>query len=196
VDENPFVQFDIWFQEACQIMPAKLVNAMTLSTVSSNNHPSSRIVLLKEYTAEGFIFYTNYQSRKGIEIEQNPSVSLLFWWEALERQVRIEGEVQKLSEEQSQYYFQTRPKSSQIAALISRQSQPLENFEQFQEEFKRLSSEYADAEKIIHRPTHWGGYLVQPQRFEYWQGRESRLHDRFEYQRLKSNQWKISRLFP
>ncbi len=177
-------------------MPAKLVNAMVLGTVSSDCKPSSRVVLLKEYTSTGFIFYTNYHSRKGIEIDQNPHVSLLFWWEALERQVRIEGVATQVNPELSEQYFQTRPKSSQIAALLSQQSQPLADALKFQEDFKRLNEEYAGAEKQISRPQHWGGYEVQPQKIEFWQGRESRLHDRFEYLRGPSNQWQISRLFP
>lgn len=177
-------------------MPAKLVNAMVLGSISADGKPSSRVVLLKEYTATGFVFYTNYHSRKGKEIEQNPCVSLLFWWEALERQVRIEGVAKKVAVELSEHYFQTRPKSSQIAALVSRQSQPLVNDLEFQAEFKRLNAEYANAEKLVPRPTHWGGYEVLPERFEFWQGRESRLHDRFEYQSMTPHAWKISRLYP
>lgn len=196
VDPDPFAQFHTWFQEASAAMPAKLVNAMTLSTVSTDSKPSSRVVLLKEYTSRGFIFYTNYNSRKGLDIEENPHISLLFWWEALERQVRIEGIANKITAELSEFYFQTRPKSSQIAASISRQSQPLEDVLKLQEDFKRLNAEFADAEKRVPRPPHWGGYEVQPERFEFWQGRESRLHDRFEYRKLTANGWKISRLFP
>lgn len=177
-------------------MPVNLVNSMVLATASLTHHPSARIVLLKEYTAEGFIFYTNYQSRKGQEIAENPQVSLLFWWEALERQVRIEGKVVKITAEKSAEYFRTRPRGSQIAAVLSHQSQNLTDLAEFQHHYQKLCRQYASAESVIPYPPHWGGYLVKPHRYEYWQGRENRLHDRFQYNLDSSGRWVISRLFP
>jgi pyridoxamine 5'-phosphate oxidase len=177
-------------------MPAKLVNTMALATISADGKPSNRMVLLKEYSSFGFTFYTNYESQKGMEIAQNPAVSLLFWWETLERQIRIEGVAQKISAQQSDEYFYSRAKTSQIAAVVSQQSQPLKSGEELQTEFKKLCAEYADAEAIVPRPPHWGGYIVIPQRFEFWQGRENRLHDRFQYTRSESDSWQITRLFP
>ena len=177
-------------------MSTELVNSMVLTTVSSSCKPSSRMVLLKEYSHSGFTFYTNYESRKGLEIAENPAVSLLFWWEALERQIRIEGTARKISATQSEEYFHSRPKTSQIAATVSRQSQPLPNAEDLQTHFKNLCAEFADAETIVPRPPHWGGYTVTPERFEFWQGRVNRLHDRFEYVRDSAGNWKITRLYP
>ncbi len=195
VDPNPYVQFEQWFNEACELMPAKLVNAMTLATVSSDNKPSARIVLLKEFDERGFTFFTNYHSQKGLHIAYNPNVSLSFWWEKLERQVRIEGQVEKISPESSDLYFQSRPKNSQIAAIASQQSQVLLKVEELQSHYQHLISEFAAADSLVPRPPHWGGYLVKPERFEFWQGRENRLHDRFYYS-LDNGQWRITRLFP
>jgi len=196
VDPDPFVQFDQWFHQAGEAMPADMVNSMVLATVSPDRQPSARVVLLKEYSPAGFVFYTNYSSRKGNDIAHNPAVSLLFWWEALERQVRIEGQAKKISAEQSERYFHTRPKSSQLATLVSKQSQVLTSREALQNQFDTVCQQYAGAELTIHRPDYWGGYIVQPERFEYWQGRENRLHDRFQYTRLPANHWQIVRLFP
>lgn len=196
VDANPFIQFGLWFRDACEAMPGKLVNTMSLATVSADNKPSSRIVLLKEYNEHGFIFYTNYQSQKGLNIADNPQVSLLFWWEALERQVRIEGRAEKINVQDSDHYFHTRPKASQIASRISQQSQPLDHVETLQKEYEKTLMQYSAMEAQVPRPTHWGGYIVKPERFEYWQGRENRLHDRFQYNLNAPGQWLISRLFP
>jgi pyridoxamine 5'-phosphate oxidase len=195
VDPDPLVQFDRWFQEACAAMPVNLANSMVLATAGANHQPSARIVLLKEYSAQGFIFYSNYQSRKGREIAENPHVALLFWWEALERQVRIEGKIKKLSAEKSTEYFHTRPRGAQIAALISQQSQPLPDLAAFQNHYQQRCQQYAE-ETTIPRPEHWGGYLVLPEHFEFWQGRENRLHDRFQYNKNPNGQWAITRLFP
>jgi len=196
VNPNPYIQFQEWFREACEAMPSHLVNCMVLATCSEAKQPSARIVLLKEYNEQGFIFHTNYQSRKGLEITANSAVSLLFWWELLERQVRIDGFAEKIPAEASDDYFRSRPKTSQIAALASSQSQKLAHVEDLQEKYQKLSAEYASAESIVPRPPHWGGYIVKPQRFEFWQGRENRLHDRFEYTPEPENHWAINRLFP
>lgn len=196
VDQDPFIQFDLWFKQATQEMPNSFVNAMVLSTLSSDHKPSSRMVLLKEYNVQGFIFYTNYQSRKGLEIASNPDVSLLFWWEPLERQVRIEGTVEKVITEKSSEYFHSRPKSSQLAALASRQSQPLADVRELENKYQSLCSEYAAAEVEIPKPDYWGGYLVKPQSWEFWQGRESRLHDRFRYSKDVNGRWDLTRLYP
>lgn len=176
-------------------MPSRLVNAMVLSTVSKDHKPSSRVVLLKEWNSNGFIFYTNYQSQKGMDIQDNPWVSLLFWWEDMERQVCIEGVAERLSTEESNRYFQTRPKASQIAACASQQSRELPQLEDLEKQVEKLQMEYADEHAVVPRPEHWGGYIVKPERFEYWQGRESRLHDRFQYTRSQEK-WRISRLYP
>ncbi len=196
VDADPFVQFDLWFKQACQEMPSSLVNSMVLATVSLGNKPSARVVLLKEYNSEGFIFYTNYQSRKGTDIAANPNVSLLFWWEILERQVRIEGTVEKIAVEKSSEYFQSRPKSSQLAALASHQSQPLTNIKDLENKFESLCAQYAAAELEIPKPDYWGGYIVKPESWEFWQGRENRLHDRFRYLKNSDGKWDITRLYP
>ncbi len=196
VDPDPFIQFDQWFNEANQAMPTNLVNSMALATVSSDHKPSIRMVLLKEYNSQGFIFYTNYQSQKGLDIANNPAVSLLFWWEPLERQIRIEGQTEKISAQQSEIYFHSRFKSSQIAACVSQQSEILSDVNQFYAHYQTLLAEYADENKIIPCPNHWGGYIVKPQRFEYWQGRENRLHDRFQYNLNIAEKWEVVRLFP
>lgn len=169
---------------------------MVLGTVSADCRPSTRIVLLKDYDHSGFTFYTNYDSRKGIEITHNPAVSLLFWWEALERQVRIEGVAQKISAAQSALYFHSRPKNSQLAALASQQSQPLHDLAELQTRYQHLCTQYARVDAIVPCPDYWGGYLVTPERLEYWQGGENRLHDRFQYTRQSSGKWDIIRQYP
>ncbi len=196
VDENPFLQFETWFQEARAAMPSHLVNAMTLATVSADNQPSSRIVLLKEYDEHGFVFYTNYHSRKGNHILENPKVALSFWWETLERQVRIEGTAEKVASDRSDLYFASRPKTSQIAASISQQSKHLPSLEFLQTSFESTVKKYQDAERVVPRPENWGGFLVRPHALEFWQGRENRLHDRFLYTLNNQKKWEISRLFP
>jgi pyridoxamine 5'-phosphate oxidase len=166
--------------------------AMTLSTVSSDLQPSSRIVLLKDIQSDGFVFFTNYASQKGKQIEENPKVGLLLFWKELERQIRIEGTCQKITESESDAYFNSRPTGSRIGAIVSPQSNVIPN----REFLENLVSEWSlKPESSLKRPEHWGGYLVKPHRFEFWQGRSSRLHDRFEYAWM-SNQWKINRLAP
>jgi pyridoxamine 5'-phosphate oxidase len=193
INTNPVKQFDIWFNEAIE---AKLhePNAMTLSTATRDGVPSARIVLLKGYDNHGFIFYTNYLSRKGKEITKNPVGALTFFWGELERQVRIEGTIEKLSKEQSERYFQTRPKGSQLGALVSPQSQEIAGREVLVNKMSQLEAEYAD--KDIQKPSFWGGYILKPRMVEFWQGQQSRLHDRILYKKVDNSTWKTVRLAP
>ncbi|MCU0429818.1 MAG: pyridoxamine 5'-phosphate oxidase [Cytophagaceae bacterium] len=166
--------------------------AMTLSTVSAEGQPSSRVVLLKGIEEEGFVFYTNYESQKGKEIAQRPNVALLLFWKELERQIRIEGVCHKIEEQRSDEYFLSRPLGSRIGAIVSPQSQVIPSRHYLEAKIKELE---ALPEELIKRPTHWGGYVVRPHKVEFWQGRSSRLHDRFVYQQQES-QWVISRIAP
>jgi pyridoxamine 5'-phosphate oxidase len=170
-----------------------MANAMVLSTAGKSGRPSSRVVLMKEFSENGFVFFSNYLSRKGKEIELNPSVALLFFWEELERQVRIEGKVRKISGEASSEYFSTRPRLSRVAATVSKQSTELKDRSELEEKFNTFDNEYKNKE--IPRPVDWGGYIVNPDYFEFWQGRENRLHDRIIYTRVTDG-WKIGRLSP
>lgn len=193
MDPNPVVQFSQWWDEAlASSLPE--VNAMTLATVDAEGRPSARIVLLKGFQEEGFEFFTNYESRKAQDMEANPHVALLFFWKELERQVRIEGTVEKVSEERSRAYFQSRPKGSQIGAWASPQSSTIEDRSVLDETVAELSEKYADA-SVLPLPDFWGGYLVRPQRIEFWQGRSNRLHDRMRYTKNNSI-WQIERLAP
>ena len=191
--DSPFDQFKKWFHEAVE---AQLLepNAMTLATATHLGHPSARIVLLKEVDAKGFVFFTNYESRKGAELAQNPYAALLFNWMELERQVRIEGSVEKISAGESLAYFQSRPKGSQIGAWASPQSRILNDRAILDKRVSEISTQYADAE-VLPLPPFWGGYRVLPEVFEFWQGRESRLHDRVRYHRESGN-WVRQRLAP
>jgi pyridoxamine 5'-phosphate oxidase len=191
--DDPFTLFMQWWNAA---LNANLIepNAMTLSTVGPNGQPSSRTVLLKGISNNGFEFYTNYQSKKAIEMEQNPKVALLFFWKELERQIRIEGLVEKLSREQSEKYFQSRPLGSQIGAWASPQSTPIEDREVLDNAVSRIEEKFISQDPLP-LPDHWGGYIVKPNLFEFWQGRKDRLHDRFQYTGEKNN-WKIVRLAP
>ena len=184
---NPIEQFDIWFHNAIEQNVTES-NAMILST-SMDNKPSSRVVLLKEYTEKGFCFFSNYSSRKGKELESNPNASLLFFWKELEQQVRIEGRIEKLSAESSDNYFYTRPKESQIGAIISPQSSLIPNRQYLEENFSNF-----DHSQIV-RPKEWGGYLLIPTAIEFWQGGAHRIHDRLLYT-LENEHWKINRLAP
>jgi pyridoxamine 5'-phosphate oxidase len=191
--ENPYQLFEKWFTEA---LNAEVLepNAMTIATCSKNCIPSARIVLLKEFNENGFVFYTNYESQKGLEIQENPYAALVFFWGDLERQIRIEGVVEKVSEEESTSYFKSRPKGSQLGALTSPQSKTIPNREFLAEKLAAVEKEYEDNEII--KPEYWGGYRVIPNKIEFWQGRSNRLHDRLAYLQEKDQSWKFERLAP
>lgn len=188
---NPMYQFNTWFQQAIDVEIDE-PNAMVLSTVNSLGKPSSRVVLLKHTEAEGFIFFTNYLSRKGQDIEKNTSVSLLFFWKELERQVRIEGHVEKKSPELASEYFKSRPYKSQIAAVISPQSQEIPNRAFLDQKMSEMENQI----EPITCPEHWGGYIIKPEYMEFWQGRANRLHDRIAYIKNSDLSWRITRLAP
>jgi len=189
---DPLDQFRLWFEQALQA-GIEEPNAMTLATVSSDYMSSARIVLLKDIEQGGFVFYSNFNSRKGVQLQINPSAALVFFWPALERQVRIEGHVARIDEHKASLYFQERPHESQVSAIISPQSQPVPSrryLEQLRDYF--LAS---NTDKQLQRPANWGGYIVLPQRIEFWQGRHSRLHDRIQYL-LVDGKWRKERLAP
>ena len=191
LDANPLLQFSKWFEEALS-SGLEEPNAMVLGTIH-HQFPTSRIVLLKDLDT-GFKFFTNYMSSKGRDIEKNPRVSLTFFWKELERQVRIEGIAEKTSEEESDEYFQTRPRGSQIGAWVSKQSSVIESREVLEKATQELEEKFAGVP--VTRPEHWGGYRVIPQYVEFWQGRPSRLHDRLAYIKVNEDYWKIERLSP
>lgn len=188
--ETPFAMFEQWYKEAFE--KEKEPNAMSLSTVGLDGQPSNRIVYLKECMDEKFIFYTNYSSEKGIQISENPKVSILFFWPTLQRQIRIDGEARKVDEATSDAYYSTRPRGSQLGAWASYQSQELISRIELEERLIVLDKKYPND---VPRPPHWGGYEIWPQKVEFWQGRPSRLHDRFVFQKIHEK-WTISRLNP
>ncbi len=192
VAPDPVVQFRAWFRDA---LAADLhePNAMTLATTTPDGRPSARVVLLKGYDERGFVFYTNYEGRKAHELEANPLCALLFYWGELERQVRIEGRASRLSGEESDAYFTSRPRGSRLGAWASEQSRPVQGRSVLEERVRALEAEYEGRE--IPRPPFWGGYRVEPHTIEFWQGRENRLHDRLVYLRNEGG-WKIVRLQP
>jgi len=194
IASHPLQQFDQWFSEALNA-EVREPNAMTLATCTKEARPTARVVLLKAYDESGFVFYTNYNSRKGKELEDNPFAALVFCWLDLERQVRIEGRIEKLSNEASDQYFQSRPKGSQIGAWASPQSEVIADRSIIEMNVKELDKKYKSVEALP-RPSHWGGYLLIPNRIEFWQGRSSRLHDRLCYQVNDSGEWKVERLAP
>ncbi|WP_345951475.1 pyridoxamine 5'-phosphate oxidase [Mucilaginibacter sp. PAMB04274] len=193
VKGNPLKQFESWFNDA---VAAEIhePNAMTLATATTNGLPSARIVLLKGVDEQGFSFYTNYLSRKGKEIAKNPHAALVFFWGPLERQVRIEGTLEKLSKEKSEQYFHSRPFGSQIGAVASPQSQEIPNRGSLENKWQQLEKEYEGKE--VPKPAYWGGYILKPQLVEFWQGGSSRLHDRILYKKAGKSDWKIVRLAP
>lgn len=191
---DPLIQFATWFEEALNA-EVNEPNAMTLATASPDGKPSARIVLLKGISDQGFTFFTNYESRKGLEMQLNPNVALVFCWLELQRQVRIEGTISKVSPEESDEYFASRPLKSQLGAIASAQSTPLASREELERRFDSLTIQYENNQPA--RPLNWGGYLVTPTNIEFWQGRQSRLHDRFVYQRNQiDTSWNITRLSP
>jgi pyridoxamine 5'-phosphate oxidase len=192
MDPDPVVQFRAWFEN---VIEADLhePNAMILATATRDGRPSARTVLLKGYDERGFVFYTNYEGRKASDLEANPACALLFYWGELERQVRIEGRAVRLSGEESDAYFASRPRGSRLGAWASEQSQPVEDRSILEERVKALEAEYGGRE--IPRPPFWGGYRVEPDTIEFWQGRENRLHDRLVYGRIGGG-WKMQRLQP
>lgn len=194
VDANPMIQFGSWLHTALEDQREVDANAMVLATCAANGQPSARVVLLKDVQEDGFTFYTNQHSRKGRELKTNPRCSATFWWSHLHRQVRIEGIVSIIPEEKAVRYFSSRPPGSQMGAIISDQSEVIPDRGFLEDKLDKLRSE-VDAGKTLEKPAHWGGYLIKPHRIEFWQGRESRLHDRIRYE-WKDGGWKIDRLSP
>ena len=192
-DRNPFKQFQLWFDQA---LAAQLPepNAMTVATVTKSGKPRARVVLLKNFDERGFVFYTNYHSHKGQELADNPQAAIAFWWAELERQVRIEGRVLKVSDRESDEYFHSRPFNSRLGAWASEQSQVIESREVLEQSLQDLKTKYENQD--IPRPPHWGGFRVIPTAIEFWQGRPSRLHDRLLYSLLDDGSWQIERLSP
>ena len=192
-DPNPIEQFRKWFHEALAA-DLREPNAMTLATSTPDGRPSARIVLLKGCDERGFVFYTNYEGRKARELEENPYCALVFYWGELERQVRVEGVAARVPEEEADAYYASRPRGSRLGAWVSEQSRPVERRSLLEERLRKLEAEYEGRE--IPRPPFWGGYRVEPEEIEFWQGRENRLHDRLLYRRQIGVGWKIERLQP
>lgn len=216
LEPDPFAQFQKWFAEAAGArVSARLrkflirwykklimaigaepmdINAMILATADKHGRPSARVVLLKGIDQRGFVFYTNHDSRKGRELAENPNATLVFYWSEQERQVLVSGTVTKLPREESEAYFRSRPRGSRIGAWASKQSQPVPDRAALERAWQEADAAYPGEQ--VPMPPYWGGYIVQPERVEFWQGRPSRLHDRFCYTRLGPNEWKIERLMP
>ncbi|MDC6363857.1 MULTISPECIES: pyridoxamine 5'-phosphate oxidase [Flavobacteriaceae] len=194
IKENPMEQFQKWFYEVEAANGVDEPNAMTISTMGLDGFPKNRVVLMKKFTHEGFIFYTNYQSEKGRAIASNPSVCLSFFWPNMERQVIIKGTAEKIAENLSDGYFESRPLGSQLGAVVSNQSEVIGSREALEKDLEALEKEYEGKE--IPRPSYWGGYLVRPISLEFWQGRPNRLHDRIRYTLQEDYNWKIERLAP
>lgn len=194
ISDNPLELFQKWFYEVEAADGIDEPNAMTVSTLGLDGYPKSRVVLLKKYTFEGFIFYSNYQSEKGKAIQADPRVCLSFFWPNMERQIIIKGKAEKLAKNLSDGYFESRPEGSKLGAIVSDQSSVIESREVLEIELKKLEEKYKDKE--IERPDYWGGYLVRPISMEFWQGRDNRLHDRIRYTLQEDFDWKIERLAP
>lgn len=193
VDANPLRLFHHWFDEA-RAAGLPLPEAMTLATATPDGRPSGRVVLLKQADDQGFVFYTNYGSQKARELDANPQAALVFYWPQLERQVSVDGSVSRVTAAESDEYFQTRPRESQIGALASPQSEVISGRDVLQQRFEELEEFYGD--RKIERPAHWGGYRLQPDRIEFWKGRPGRLHDRLLYEVAADGSWTIKRLAP
>jgi pyridoxamine 5'-phosphate oxidase len=191
---DPFEQFKLWFAESIRTAGDREPNAMTLATASRAGVPSARVVLLKSFDERGVMFFTNYESRKAQQLAENPHAALNFHWPWLERQVQIEGLVEKVGREESKAYFNRRPIGSRLGAMVSKQSSVVESRERLEEHLLELKAQYQDSDPPV--PDFWGGYLLVPQRFEFWQGRENRLHDRFLYLPGPDAGWQIERLAP
>ncbi|MEP7237488.1 MAG: pyridoxamine 5'-phosphate oxidase [Ferruginibacter sp.] len=193
VANDPFVQFNTWWDDAFT-SEIDEINAMTLATASLTGIPAARVVLLKSVSEAGFVFFTNYDSHKGKELEENPNACLVFFWKELERQVRISGKVEKVSAAESDAYFNSRPAGSRIGAWASPQSHVIASREIIEDNIAKYEQQFADGN--IARPAHWGGYIVIPTVIEFWQGRPNRLHDRLQYSKMQQGSWKIERLAP
>ncbi len=193
VDRDPISLLQQWFDAAVR-SGSRLAEAMTLATASKDGAPSARVVLLKQLDRDGLVFYTNYQSRKARELDENPRAALVMYWSQLDRQVRAEGTVERVSPVESDEYFRTRPRDSQIGALASPQSEVIEAREVLEKRFQDLEDAYKERE--VERPEHWGGYRLRPTRIEFWQNRAGRLHDRIVYEREADESWTIKRLAP
>lgn len=193
LDPDPYRQFDRWFNEATKV-EAMDANAMSIATATADGQPSIRTVLLKYYDATGFVFYTNLDSRKAVEIAANPQVALLFYWHELHRQVKITGVATKISAAETLRYFSRRPRDSQLGAWVSQQSSIISARSILENKFTEMKMKFANGEVPL--PSFWGGYRVKPACMEFWQGRESRLHDRFRYQETETNHWTVDRLAP
>ncbi|WP_086477263.1 MULTISPECIES: pyridoxamine 5'-phosphate oxidase [Arenibacter] len=194
VPENPMELFQKWFYEVEASEGIDEPNAMNIATVGKDGYPKNRVVLLKKFTYEGFIFYTNYESEKGKAISNNPKVCLSFFWPNMERQIIIKGDAEKIAPNLSDGYFESRPDGSKLGAIVSPQSEVIPNREFLESKLKDLEKSYADRE--IERPSYWGGFIVKPVSIEFWQGRPNRLHDRIRYSLQPDYDWKIERLAP
>ena len=193
VSPDPVVEFDRWFTQAREAKVSE-PNAMTLATATREGAPSARIVLLKGYDERGFVFFTDYRSRKGTELEQNPQASLVFFWPELERQVRITGTVERTSAQESEAYFRTRPRGSRLGAWVSHQSRVIPSRAQLESGLRQVKERFPTDDVPL--PPYWGGYRLRPQEVEFWQGREDRLHDRIRYLQKKGGGWQLERLSP
>jgi len=194
IGDNPMELFQKWFYEVDANFEIDETNAMTLSTIGLDGYPKNRVVLLKRYTYEGFIFYTNYESEKGKAMDRNPNVCISFFWHAAERQIIIKGKAEKIAENLSDGYFESRPRGSQLGAVVSKQSEIIANRDYLEDKLSALELQYQGKE--IPRPVFWGGYIVKPVEFEFWQGRPNRLHDRIRFLLQEDYSWKIDRLSP